>query len=149
MLNGSKKAKCVLGLIKRNIKCKNAATIMRLYKSLVRPRPEYCIQAGFLYHTMDIEVSDGVQKRATKMVYGYWDLNYKDRLSLLELSSLEEDLNYKDRLSLLELSSLEERRVRGDLIETIKLLKDIAKLHYNIFFKLPVDSKFRGHTYTK
>ena len=63
------------------------------------------------------------------MVYGYGDLNYKDRLSLLEFSSLEE------------------RRVRGDLIETFKLLKGIAKLDYSIFFELFVDCKVRGHTY--
>ena len=62
------------------------------------------------YHKKDIEVLERVQKRATKMVYGYGDLNYKDTLSLLELPSLEE------------------RRVRGDLIEAFKLLKDIAKL---------------------
>ena len=30
-----KKANCVLCMIKRNIKCKNAAIILRLYKSLV------------------------------------------------------------------------------------------------------------------
>ena len=77
-------------MIKRNMKCKNAAVIMRLYKSLVRPRLKYCIQAWSSYHKKDIEVLDRVQKRATKMVYGYGDLNYKDRLSLLELPSLEE-----------------------------------------------------------
>ena len=80
---------CVLGMIKRNIKCKNAA-IMRLYKSLVRPRLEYCIQAWSPYHKNDIEVLERVENRATKIVHGYGDLNYKDRLSLLELSSLEE-----------------------------------------------------------
>ena len=37
VFNGSKKKRIVLGLIKRNIKCKNAAIIMRLYKSLVQP----------------------------------------------------------------------------------------------------------------
>ena len=58
-----------------------------------------------------------------------------------------EDLNYKDRLSLLELPSLEERRVRGDLIEAFKLLKGIAKLDYSLFFKLSGYSKVRGHTY--
>ena len=63
------------------------------------------------------------------MVYGYGDLNYKDRLSLLELPSSEE------------------RRVRGDLIETFKLLKGIANLDYSLFFKLSRDSKVRGHTY--
>ena len=63
------------------------------------------------------------------MVYGYVDLNYKDRLFLLELPSLEE------------------WRVRRDLIEAIKLLKGIAKLGYSLFFKLSDDSKVRGHTY--
>ena len=77
-------------MIKLNIKCKNAAIIMRLYKFLVRPRLEYCIQAWSPYNKKDIEVLERVQKRATKMVYGFGDLNYKDGLSLLELPSLEE-----------------------------------------------------------
>ena len=33
------------------------------------------------------------------------------------------------------------------MIETFELLKGIAKLDYDIFFKLSVDSKVRGHTY--
>ena len=91
MFNGSKKkAKCVLGMSKRNIKCKNAAIIGRSYKSLMRPRLEYCTQAWFPYHKKDIGVLERVQKRATRMVYEYGGLNYKDRLSLLELPSLEE-----------------------------------------------------------
>ena len=87
MFNGRKKANCVLGMIKRNIKCKNAAIIVGLYKFLVRPRLEYCIQAWSPYHKKDIEVLERLQKRATKMVYGYGDLNYKDRMSLLEWPS--------------------------------------------------------------
>ena len=63
------------------------------------------------------------------MVYGYGDLNYKDRLSLLELPSLEE------------------QRIRGDLIEAFKLLKGIANIDYSLFFKLSEDSKVRGHKY--
>ena len=81
------------------------------------------------YHKKDIEVLERVQKQTTKMVYGYGDLYYKDRLSLLELPSLEE------------------RRVRGDLIEKFKLLKGIAKLDCSLFFILSGDSKVRGHTY--
>ena len=54
-LMAAKKANCVLGIIKRNIKYKNADIIMRLYKSLVRPRLEYCIQAWSPYHKKDIE----------------------------------------------------------------------------------------------
>ena len=86
----AKNANCVLGMIAINFKCKNAAIVMRLYKSLVRPRLEYCIQAWSPYHKKDIEVLERVQKQATKMVYEYRDLNYKDRLSVLELPSLEE-----------------------------------------------------------
>ena len=82
-----KKANCVLDMIKINIKCKNAAIIMRLSKSLVRPTLEYCIQAWSPYHKKDIE---RVQKTGYKMIYEYGDLNYKDILSLLELPSLEE-----------------------------------------------------------
>ena len=80
---------CVLGMIKRNIKCKNAAIIMRHYKSLVQPRLGYCIQAWSPYHKKDIEVLERVQKQTTKMVYGCGDL------------------------CLLELLTLEDRRVRG------------------------------------
>ena len=63
------------------------------------------------------------------MVYGYGELNYKDRSSLLELPSLEE------------------RRVRRHFIEAFKLLKGIANLNYSLFFKLSEDSKVRGHKY--
>ena len=53
------------------------------------------------------------------------------------------DFNYKDRLFLLELPSLEERRVRGDLIETFKLLKGIAELDYHILsYKKIVKNSF-------
>ena len=49
VFTGCKKANCVLGMITRNIKCKNSDIIMKLYKSLVRPRLEYCIQAWSPY----------------------------------------------------------------------------------------------------
>ena len=69
-LMAAKKANCVLGLIKRNTKCKNAAIIMRLYKSLVRPRLEYCIQAWSPYHKKDIEFLERAQKRLQKWFMG-------------------------------------------------------------------------------
>ena len=62
----AKKATCVLGMIKKNIKCKIAAIIMRLNKSLVRPISEYCIQAWSPYHKKDIEVLERVQNGLQK-----------------------------------------------------------------------------------
>ena len=71
MFNGSKKkTNCVLDMIKRNIKCKYAAIIMRLYKSLVRPRLEYCIHAWSLYNKKDIEVLERVQQWLQKWLMG-------------------------------------------------------------------------------
>ena len=40
-----------------------------------------------------------------------------------------------------KLPSFEERRVRGDLIETFKLLKGIDKLDFRLCFKFSVNSK--------
>ena len=70
----AKEANCVFGMIKRNIKCKNAAIIMRLYKSLVRPRLEYCILAWSPYRKKDVEVLERAQKRATKIGLRVWRL---------------------------------------------------------------------------
>ena len=40
-----KKANSVLGMIKRNIHFKSKEVMVKLYKSLVRPRLEHCVQA--------------------------------------------------------------------------------------------------------
>ena len=40
-----KKANSVLGMIRRNITFKSKGVIVKLYKSLVRPCLEYCVQA--------------------------------------------------------------------------------------------------------
>ena len=73
------------------------------YKSLVRPHLEYCIQAWRPYLTQDIEMLEKVQRRATKMVYGFNDLTYEQRLRRLCITILETP------------------RLRGDLIEVFKL----------------------------
>ena len=70
----AKQANCVLGMIKGNIKRKNAAIIMKLYKSLVRPRLEYRIQAWSPYHKKDIEVLERVQKTGYKNGLWKWGL---------------------------------------------------------------------------
>lgn len=125
----AKKANAVLGMIKRNISFKSKDNIVRLYKSLVRPRLEYCVQAWCPYVRKDVEMLEKVQRRATKMIEGYGNLKYEDRLMKTGLISLEK------------------RRARGDLIQVFKIIKGIDKLDYRNFFEISKIGKTRGHSY--
>ena len=125
-----KKANTVLGMIKRNIIYKSKDVIMRLYKALVRPKLEYCIQAWCPYLKKDISILERVQKRATKMIEGYKNMSYEDRLSNTGLTKLEK------------------RRARGDLIQVFKIIKGIDKVDYRQFFEITDSNrshKTRGH----
>ena len=64
---------------------------------------EYCIQAWSPYLKKDIECLKKVQRRATKMIYGFSKLTYEERLGRLKLFTLEQ------------------RRMRGDLIEAFNM----------------------------
>ena len=61
----------VLGMIRRNITYKENSLIVPLYKAIVRPHLEYCIQAWSPYLRKDIE---NVQRRATKLIPGLREL---------------------------------------------------------------------------
>ena len=113
-----KKANMTLGMIKRHIVSRDKNTIVRLYKSLVRPKLEYCIQAWNPSLIKDIELLEQVQHRATKLIP--------------EISHLP----YHDRLKYLNLTTLELRRHRGDLIETFKILKGLEGIPSNSLFEL-------------
>ena len=114
-----KKANMTLGMIKRHIVSRDKSTIVRLYKSLVRPKLEYCIQSWNPSLIKDIELLEQVQHRATKLIP--------------EISHL----SYHKRLKHLNLSTLELRRHRGDLIETfIKILKGKEGIPMNSLFSL-------------
>src|SRR6218665_4059181 len=67
----SKKANSTLGMIRRTIVTRDKDTILRLYKSLVRPQLEYCIQVWSPHLKQDMEKLEKVQRRATKMIQGY------------------------------------------------------------------------------
>ena len=55
-----------LGLIRRNIVYKETELIIPLYKTIVRPHLEYCIQAWRPYRKKDIDMLERIQRRGTK-----------------------------------------------------------------------------------
>src|SRR6266568_6039490 len=79
----------ILGLISRTFSCKKAHIIKPLYKSLVRPHLDYCVQAWRPYLNKDIATLERVQRRATKMIETCKNKSYIERLSFLNLTSLE------------------------------------------------------------
>ena len=87
-------------------------SIIFIYTSYIRPHLEYCIQAWSLYYAKDILLLEKVQRRATKLVWRLKELSYEERLKLL---------------------SLEERRLRGDLIQTFKLLTGKENVDHEFF----------------
>ena len=79
-----------------------------MYKAIVRPHLEYCVQAWAPYLQKDIITLEKVQRLATRMISG------------------QRGKSYGQRLQGLELFSLQRRRLRGDLIETFKIMKGLS-----------------------
>uniref|UniRef100_A0A8C5LYI6 Reverse transcriptase domain-containing protein n=1 Tax=Leptobrachium leishanense TaxID=445787 RepID=A0A8C5LYI6_9ANUR len=118
----------MLGCVGRGISSRKREVLMPLYRALVRPHLEYCVQYWRPYLQKDIDILERVQRRATKMVYGLKEKSYQERLN---------DLN---------MYSLEKRRDRGDMIETFKYVKGIHKVEEGSIFKRKQNSKTRGHS---
>ena len=62
------KEKHTVGLIRRTITYKDKQLIVPLYKAIVRPHLEYCIQAWRPYRKKDIYKLERIQRRTTKMI---------------------------------------------------------------------------------
>jgi hypothetical protein len=120
------KANRTLGMIKRCFSSKGKDIILSLYKSLIRPRLEYAVQAWNPYLRKDIDLLERVQRRATKMIVGMQGRSYVDRLKMLNLTTLET------------------RRMRGDMIEVFKILKGFDMVEVGKFFTNNVGIT-RGH----
>jgi len=112
-----KKGFQILGLISRSFVSRKKSLLLPLYKTLVRPHLDYCMQAWRPYLQKDIAALERVQRRATRMVE--------------ECKGLE----YEDRLKRIGLTTLETRRVRGDLIEVFKILNNIENIDEKHFFQ--------------
>ena len=123
------KANQIAGLLRRTFIYLDDRTFTLLFKALVRPHLEYASSVWSPYKKKDIDALEKVQKRATKM-----------------LPKMQEK-PYEQRLRRLKLPTLRFRRMRGDMIETFKILSGIYddKVTSGIF-ELIENSVTRGNS---
>ena len=120
------KANRIVGLVKKNFDYLDRDTIMSIHCTIIRPILEYAVQSWCPYYKKDIEELEKVQHRVTKLVPGMSDWSYEATCKALELPTLVQ------------------RRLRGDMIETYKILRGFEGTDYRKFFKFK-DSRTRSH----
>ena len=123
----ARKGNQLLGMIKRNISYRNIDLIVPLYKAIVRPHLEYCIQVWRPHLKKDIVKLERVQRRATRLI------------------PMLHGMSYEERLKHCNLTTLETRRLRGDQIEVFKIMHGIEGVDREKFFKLKAERRTRGH----
>ena len=96
------KANSIAGLIRRTFSFLDGPHFKRLYVSFVRPHLEYAQSVWAPHLKRHIDMLENVQIRATKLIDGFSQLTYTERLKILNLPTLAY------------------RRARGDMIEVNK-----------------------------
>jgi len=85
----AKKAKHILGCIKRSMASRSREVVLPLYAALLRSHLESCIQLWSPQHRKDMELLEQVQRRATEMIRGMEHLCREESMRALALFSLE------------------------------------------------------------
>ena len=124
------KANQMMGTIRRTYEYLDESSFLLLYKALVRPHLEYANQVWAPSLKKQETEIENVQRRATKLLPGFNELSYEERLQKLQLPTLKY------------------RRIRGDMIEMYKILSGKYDPDVSNFIKLH-KSKYdtRGHQY--
>nr|VZI09207.1 unnamed protein product [Spirometra erinaceieuropaei] len=124
----AKSAMSVLYLVKRAFSTFDEDCFVKVFRTFVRPQLEFAIQAWKPWTSKDLSILEKVQRRATKLVSGQGSLPYETRLSNLGLFPL----SY--------------RQLRGDLIQTFRILRgQDCCLVPTDFFELATTTNLRGH----
>ena len=111
-----RKANKVLGVISHTFKYLDPDIMRLLFTSLVHPHLDYASNIWNPYLLEDMRTIEKIQRRATKLI------------------PLFKQYSYYERLSALNLPSLQYRRLRMDLIMTYKILHGTVHLSKDHFF---------------
>ena len=98
------KANSLMGIIRRTFDHMDEQCFSKIFKSLIRPHIEYANKIWSPHLKKHIKPIENVQRRATKLIPGFKDIEYKERLRKLKLPTLAY------------------RRLRGDTFELYKIL---------------------------
>ena len=113
------KANKMIAWVSRNVICKDKEVMSVIYRCLVRPHLEYCVQCW-----------------CPTPRYGNWELILSIEKIQRKFTRLINDtgtLSYGARLKSLNLTTLAERRMRGDLIETFKIVRGFVNYGQSMF----------------
>lgn len=120
------KANSIMGLIRRTFIHLDKSNFVQLFTALVRPHLEYAQLIWSPHLKKHIELIENVQRRATKRIQGLQNKSYEERLKELNLPTLVY------------------RRLRGDMIETYKMMNTYdQEVTPNLKF---ADNTLRGHS---
>ena len=121
------KANRILAIIYKTFDYIDVFIFKQIFKSLARPHQEYAAPVWSPHHEHLKTLIENVQRRATKKIPGFSELEYPERLRKLKMPTLAY------------------RRQRGDMIQMFKLIKGFYDPTLpSIFEKNPRQSK--GHS---
>ena len=126
------KANKMMGIIRKSFEYLDEESFLLLFRSMVRSHVEYANQVWCPHMKKHIDALENVQRRATKLIPGFKDLSYPDRLKKLDLPTLAY------------------RRLRGDMIETFKIVRSNLGYDQAVVTGLlnrNFDSNTRGNVY--
>ena len=94
----------------------------------MRSKLEYANSVWAPYKIKHIEALEKVKKRATRSLPGFKELSYEDRLKTLKLPTLVY------------------RRIRGDMIETYKIMNGVYDFNVTPGLTIRYSDNLRGHS---
>jgi len=125
----------LIGMLKRFFISFSEEQFQSIYKALIRPKIDYLASICSPSNEKEQDILEKIQRKATKLVRGFKNLDYNERYRLLRITSLKT------------------RRTRGDLIEIYKLFNNLYDLDVSLFFKTRSEVLtrksivLRGHNY--
>ena len=115
-------------LIMRCFKSRNADVLFRAFVVYVRPLLEYCAPVWSPSYKSNILQIECVQRRFTKRLHSMWSLSYLDRLTVLNVDSLQL------------------RRLKSDLIMIYKIVNNLVDINDNIITASTFNINLRRHS---